>query len=709
MKTKIQNLLVALMTLNAVHPAAAQGTAFTYQGQLIQGTNPATGDYDMTFSLYAASVGGPSLTGPVTNLAVTVANGLFTVPVDFGADVFNGGSNWLGIAVRTNGGGAFTTLAPRTPVTPTPYAIYSQMGGSATNFTGSVRGDISGTQDALVVTTVGGQTAASVAQGVVAANNATPFSVPNSIVGRDTNGNISANSLTLGGALNLPYPAILNSGGTNFLMEDGSLYAGVHSKRFVIQKDDLHNTGFGDYALEYEATAPIPGTNGMYNTAVGEYALTDNQYGWGNTAVGYDALEDNQAGYANTAVGYEALMLTDTTNGNDNTALGFRALWANSSGGGNTANGTFALLENETGSNNTAIGLAALEYNTGGYDNTASGFGALTLNETGFYNTADGVQALYENQSGSYNTASGAFALYSNTSGGYNAANGFEALDANTSGSNNTANGFQALYASTIGTFDTADGFMALWSNTNGAANTANGSAALFNNTSGSYNTAEGFQALYLSPSAGYNTAIGSEALYNSTGSNNIALGYGAGSSLITGSSNIYIGNPGVNGDNHAIRIGDVTDTNTTVTVIAGIFNGTLGSAGIPVEVDAGGHLGVRVSSAKFKHDIQPMGDVSDVLLKLKPVTFKYNADRDPSGTPEFGLVAEQVNEVDPDLVVRDGNHQIYSVRYEAVNAMLLNEFLKQHQTVQGQSEEIADLKARLKRMEQILSEPKAN
>ena len=121
------------------------------------------------------------------------------------------------------------------------------------------------------------------------------------------------------------------------------------------------------------------------------------------------------------------------------------------------------------------------------------------------------------------------------------------------------------------------------------------------------------------------------------------------------------------------------------------------------------GHLGVRVSSAKFKHDIQPMGDVSDVLLKLKPVTFKYNADRDPSGTPEFGLVAEQVNEVDPDLVVRDGHHQIYSVRYEAVNAMLLNEFLKQHQTVEAQNTEIVDLKARLEKVEQIISNLKAN
>jgi hypothetical protein len=255
-------------------------------------------------------------------------------------------------------------------------------------------------------------------------------------------------------------------------------------------------------------------------------------------------------------------------------------------------------------------------------------------------------------------------------------------FELNTSGSDNTACGWAALYNNTTGSTDTAIGAAALFNNTLGLNNTATGDSALFKNTTGSYNAAFGEDALEF---------LGS-------GSDNIAIGSGAGINL-TGNEtdNIDIGNAGVQGDNKTIRIGD----DQTTTAIAGIFNGTLGSAGTEVMVDSSGHLGVRVSSAKFKHDIQPMGDVSDVLLKLKPVTFKYNADRDPSGTPEFGLVAEQVNEVDPDLVVRDANHQVYTVRYEAINAMLLNEFLKEHQTVE-------DLRARLEKMEQIVSEKNA-
>jgi hypothetical protein len=243
--------------------------------------------------------------------------------------------------------------------------------------------------------------------------------------------------------------------------------------------------------------------------------------------------------------------------------------------------------------------------------------------------------------------------------------------------------------------------------NTSGSANTACGWGALYNNTSGSANTAAGLLALRSNTTGGNNTAIGDTALASLTkGSYNIGVGVNAGGNLEGDETdNIYIGNAGVTGDNKTIRIGNDQAT----TVIAGIYNGTLGSAGLPVEVDASGHLGVRVSSARFKHDIQPMGEVSDVLLKLKPVTFKYNAERDPIGTPEFGLVAEQVNAVDPDLVVRDANQQIYSVRYEAVNAMLLNEFLKQHQTVEAQNAEIADLKARLEKIEQTVSNQRAN
>ena len=565
MKTKVQIFLVALMAVNAVHHTAAQGTVFTYQGQLIQGTNPATGGYDMTFSLYPASVGGNSLAGPVTNLAVAVANGLFTVPVDFGAEVFNGGSYWLGIAVRTNGGGAFTTLAPRTPVTPTPYAIYSQMGGSATNFTGSVSGDISGTQDALVVTTVGGQTAASIAQGVVAANNATPSSVPNSIVERDTNGNFSANALTLGGALNLPYPAILSSGGSNFLMEEGSLYMGLESAPFAPQ-GDLNNTGYGDYALGTEATTRR--VIGNQNTAVGEYALYANTNGSKNTAVGVDALGTNTSGSLNTAVGVDALSgntfgsqntavgegALQSNNGFENTAVGFAAMGSGNypSSSGNTANGAEALLQNETGTNNTAIGLDALVNNWGGCNNTADGAQALGGNWNGSDSTAVGYNALANAGNDSRAVAVGESALMNDNSYGYystnsgisqNTAVGYQALEQNNSGTQNTAEGYQSLLSNTNGSQNTAVGVYALQNNTSGGGNTAVGVYALLNNTSGSGNTADGVQSLFNNASGSYNTADGEYSLYyDSSGSLNTAVGYGALSESGSGAYNIAIG-----------------------------------------------------------------------------------------------------------------------------------------------------------------------
>jgi hypothetical protein len=169
-------------------------------------------------------------------------------------------------------------------------------------------------------------------------------------------------------------------------------------------------------------------------------------------------------------------------------------------------------------------------------------------------------------------------------------------------------------------------------------------------------------------------------------------LGYGCGGNVTTGSFNIDIGNRGVAGDNSTIRIG----TNHTATYIAGISGAV--ATGTPVGVDSNGHLGVlTASSARFKDEIKPMDKASEVILALNPVTFHYKKEIDPKGTTQFGLVAEEVEEINPDLVTRDAKGAIYTVRYEAVNAMLLNEFLKEHRTVQEQQKEIDALKAQLK------------
>jgi trimeric autotransporter adhesin len=376
----------------------------------------------------------------------------------------------------------------------------------------------------------------------------------------------------------------------------------------------------------------------------------DGGYSNYNTAEGEDALFSLDVGVAqgNTAVGSGALH--DTIDGNSNTAIGEFALYNNTDGSDNTAVGTQALYSN-VGTFNTAMGVAALFWNTSGESNTANGTNALYNNTTGSFNTANGFRALVGNTSGNNNTAVGAFALWGSFS-----------VDGDT-GDNNTAMGFQALYSNTSGIDNTAGGLNALFSNTEGNENTANGHSALESNTTGNDNTAVGHDALF----------------NNTTGSNNIALGHGAGSNLTTGSNNIDIGFFGVPDEANTIRIG--TPRTHTKTFVAGI-NGA-GVTGLPVKVDANGQLGTTPSSKRFKEDIKPMDKASEALLALKPVTFRYKKEIDPAARSQFGLVAEDVEKVNPDLVVRDKEGKPYTVRYEAVNAMLINEFIKEHRKVQ--------------------------
>ncbi|HEY2711747.1 MAG TPA: tail fiber domain-containing protein [Chthoniobacterales bacterium] len=352
----------------------------------------------------------------------------------------------------------------------------------------------------------------------------------------------------------------------------------------------------------------------------------------------------------------------------------------------NTAEGDSALfnLNTSVGLSNTAMGSQALFSDTTGSFNTAVGDIALTSNTIGAFNTAVGDSALELNTTGLNNTAVGSFALDHNTTGGQNTALGDEALDLNTTGMENTATGNVALSFNSTGSFNTADGDQSLVNNTRGNSNTGTGQAALMNNSSGNNNVADGAFAL------GNNT----------TGSGNIAIGTTAGSELTTGKNNIDIGNSGVARESGIIRIGSSSQRNT---FIAGISGVTV-AGGVSVMVDPSGHLGTLTSSARFKQAIKPMGETSEAIFSLRPVSFRYKNELDPAGIPQFGLVAEDVAKVAPDLVARDQEGKPYSVRYEAVNAMLLNEFLKEHREVTQQSAllekqeaEIAALRAGLK------------
>jgi uncharacterized coiled-coil protein SlyX len=310
--------------------------------------------------------------------------------------------------------------------------------------------------------------------------------------------------------------------------------------------------------------------------------------------------------------------------------------------------------------------------------NTAEGgAGALFSLTTGTNNTALGSEALFRLTTGKQNTATGAQALRNNT-GDNNTADGFQALDKNTTGENNTATGWRALFQNTTGDANSANGVQALYSNTNGTGNTAMGFQALFNNTTGNQNAAFGEDAL-----SG-----------NTTGHDNIALGYGCGGNITTGSNNIDIGNRGASGDEGTMRIG----TFQTATYIAGIHDAP--TSGSPVVVSPDGRLGVGVSSARFKSQIEPMDKASEAILALRPVTFYYKQEIDPKRMMQFGLVAEEVAKIDPDLVIHNEKGELYTVRYEAVNAMLLNEFLKTHRKIEEQQAAIARLTSTVAKQE---------
>jgi hypothetical protein len=374
--------------------------------------------------------------------------------------------------------------------------------------------------------------------------------------------------------------------------------------------------------------APPPGNN----TRDGAGSMAHVTSGLGNSAFGTNALNKLTTGDSNAAQGASALF--SCTDGNGNTAVGNAALRLLTIGNHNVAIGNTALDSITDGRRNTAVGYGTLR--SGNFsDNVAVGWSAL-LNNTANGNTAVGSQALQSNTTAIANTATGAGALFSNTSGGFNTATGAAALIFNTLGEENTAIGAEAL-ALNIG----------------GDGNTAIGRGTLSEGTNGNFNTAIGVQALFLC-----------------TGSGNTAVGPLAGGDLTNGSGNVCIGFGvfGVAGESNTTRIRNVY---ASVAATRAVY------------VTSSNKLGTLASSRRFKDEIKPMDKTSEAIHALKPVTFRYKQEVDPDRIPMFGLIAEEVEKVNPDLVSRDEEGKAFTVRYEAVNAMLLNEFLKEHRKVE--------------------------
>ena len=373
---------------------------------------------------------------------------------------------------------------------------------------------------------------------------------------------------------------------------------------------------------------------------------TDGTLPGSNNGEGIGVLVSRTTGVWNTGTGFEAL--SQLTAGNQNTATGLRALTSDTNGGFNTATGVLSLFSNTSGFFNSATGAYSLANNTTGLRNTALGYAALYRNAGGEDNTAVGFAALYHNSVfASSNCAFGKSALFNNLKAETNNAFGVEALYNNLTGEPNNAFGTGALFA-----------------NTEGSSNNAFGHDALRNNVDGEWNNAFGFEALKTNVSGSFNTAIGDSAGFDITGDGNVCIGEGV---------------PGVAGESNTTRIRNIYASVTS---------------GRAVYVNSDNKLGTLVSSRRYKNEIKPMDKASEAILALKPVMFRYKQEIDPTPIPQFGLIAEEVAEENSDLVTRDADGKPETVRYEAVNAMLLNEFLKQHRAVQEQNRRIRQQEA---------------
>jgi hypothetical protein len=378
----------------------------------------------------------------------------------------------------------------------------------------------------------------------------------------------------------------------------------------------------------------------------------------------------------NTAMGSDVMPIIDTGlrdgfyGAQRNTGVGYSALNSDSTGNQNTAVGTYALYWNGSGSSNSATGYMALACNTTGSSNTANGNFALSS----FFSLGGIVSCTAGFATGNGNTASGAYALGATTSGSYNTASGVQALESNTEGSKNIATGYLALYSNTTGSYNTATGYEALYYNIDGIRNSASGDWGLYSNTHGSDNTASGQAALYS----------------NTSGSNNIGLGANSGYYVTSGSNNIEIGNKGTSNDSGTLRIG--TAGTQTATFIAGIENTKV--TGAAVYITASGQLGVLASSERYKTAIAPMGAGTEKLSELRPVSFHLKSD--PKGSMQYGLIAEQVARVYPELVIRDESGKIQGVRYDELAPMLLNEVQKQQAKIATLERQLVGIQAAL-------------